>query len=461
MYHLTDLDELAGRIRSSFSKEYMCEAITAYRAGAYRAALTTTWVAVCIDIMEKIKELSDSGDERAQKLAKELDQIKITDKMSMQKFENELLTDACDKLEIITPLERTYLERLKDDRNICVHPTFQNEGEHFKVTPENVRAHMVAACKYLLILEPVQGKMLIEKILNDIEKLPDDEESAIELLKSNHRLGRAKDSVFRNLCIVILKTLFKSDLELENTKLKRILIVLKAIEGKKPDILRVTIKEKLCLLLMDAERFWFKHVFAFFNLYPKSYEGLEGSVKILICDRIKKLSAEEMIRCFEGVEYSDSGVPEIKDALSARVKSFEYKERIEVLSIVVWVGFKSLVIELMKESTSWESIRSNGNKCLFPYIELLDAEDVRAVIVGFDDHVYSTGNIDMLLVKLYQRSKELSVEDHNALWCNFAENVSKEKSSRGSPWYEFYHLKKVLIEDDIIAEESEPPQEVI
>jgi len=62
IFHLTDLDELVQRVRNERSKEYLKEAIISYRSGAYRAALIVTWISVCVDIIEKIRELSLEGD---------------------------------------------------------------------------------------------------------------------------------------------------------------------------------------------------------------------------------------------------------------------------------------------------------------------------------------------------------------------------------------------------------------
>ncbi|MFA0350604.1 hypothetical protein AB4486_27265, partial [Vibrio sp. 10N.222.55.C6] len=63
MYNqLTDLDGLLLQVRNKHSQEYLREAIISYRAGAYRAAVTSTWIAICVDVIEKTKELAISGD---------------------------------------------------------------------------------------------------------------------------------------------------------------------------------------------------------------------------------------------------------------------------------------------------------------------------------------------------------------------------------------------------------------
>ena len=73
--HLTDLDELSQKVKNFHSRNYIDEAIKSYRAGAYRASLISTWVAVCVDIIEKIKELALTEDAAAVILADKLKAI--------------------------------------------------------------------------------------------------------------------------------------------------------------------------------------------------------------------------------------------------------------------------------------------------------------------------------------------------------------------------------------------------
>ncbi len=55
---LTDLDELVLTVRDKVSLSYILEAVNTYRAGAYRAAIVSTWIAVSYDIIAKIRELN-------------------------------------------------------------------------------------------------------------------------------------------------------------------------------------------------------------------------------------------------------------------------------------------------------------------------------------------------------------------------------------------------------------------
>ncbi len=71
--HLVDLDELVQTVRETNAREYIAEAIAAYRARAYRSAIMGTWVAVAYDIIAKTRELAVEGDGAAVTFATALD----------------------------------------------------------------------------------------------------------------------------------------------------------------------------------------------------------------------------------------------------------------------------------------------------------------------------------------------------------------------------------------------------
>jgi hypothetical protein len=48
---VSDLDELLLSVRDPTSKSYILEAINAYRGGALRSAIISTWIAVSYDII--------------------------------------------------------------------------------------------------------------------------------------------------------------------------------------------------------------------------------------------------------------------------------------------------------------------------------------------------------------------------------------------------------------------------
>ena len=62
---ITDLDELVLSCRTEQAKTYIQEAVGSYRAGAYRACIVATWIAVIFDLVEKVSDLALGGDAAA------------------------------------------------------------------------------------------------------------------------------------------------------------------------------------------------------------------------------------------------------------------------------------------------------------------------------------------------------------------------------------------------------------
>ncbi|MGA9487963.1 MAG: hypothetical protein WBV25_12970, partial [Methylocella sp.] len=62
---LVDLDAELIRIRDFRSRLYFSDALKAYRAGAFRAAISSAWVALAYDLLRKYRELNGLGDQEA------------------------------------------------------------------------------------------------------------------------------------------------------------------------------------------------------------------------------------------------------------------------------------------------------------------------------------------------------------------------------------------------------------
>jgi hypothetical protein len=216
---LSDLDELLLTVRNKNSAVYIQEAIISYRAGAYRAAIISTWIAINYDIISKLRELASHNDQNAVVFIKELDElignsneeIPKQNIKKLQDIENSLIDKSKNDFEFINLQEHEDLNRLKKDRNLCAHPAYTGDELLFQPTPELVRTHVVHAISHLLQREPVQGKSAIDRVIADIESrsFPLEEDDAYIFLKEKY-LARAKDVFIKNLLIVlIIKTTFK------------------------------------------------------------------------------------------------------------------------------------------------------------------------------------------------------------------------------------------------------------
>jgi hypothetical protein len=95
---LSDLDELVLLCRSDGAKMHIQEAILAYKAGAFRASIVSTWIAVVFDFVDKIRELALAGSKNAKNWIDDYERCQLQyeqgNKQSLNRllaFENEIL----------------------------------------------------------------------------------------------------------------------------------------------------------------------------------------------------------------------------------------------------------------------------------------------------------------------------------------------------------------------------------
>lgn len=243
---LADLDELVLRCRDERAKAYIGEAVACYRAGAYRAAIISTWIAVAFDIIDKIRELSFAGDKAAEELTERFDAItRDNDLTRALQFERDLLTNARDRFELISAQEFLDLERLQQDRHRCAHPSRTAAMEIFTPSAELARAHIRSAVDHLLQHEPAQGKAAFESILKTVESeyFPVKRKQALAVLTKTP-LRRARASLVRNLVIVLMKSFLK-DRKADPDRWRRRREALMCIKTMYPDLWAQTIRQNL------------------------------------------------------------------------------------------------------------------------------------------------------------------------------------------------------------------------
>ena len=107
--NLIDLDELSLRCRDKQAREYIQEAVASYKAGAFRSCIVSTWIAVVLDFLHKLKELEMTGDARAKAKLEEFEKIRAAGDTSLKEaldFERGVLDVAANDFELLSPLEK-------------------------------------------------------------------------------------------------------------------------------------------------------------------------------------------------------------------------------------------------------------------------------------------------------------------------------------------------------------------
>jgi len=203
------LDELWASCRAENAKVAFGEAVAAYRSGAYRACIVSTWTAVVFDYLGKLRELELSGNGEARRILESFENARRSHNVGdALKLEAQVLDDATARFELLSPIEKEDLVRLREDRHRCAHPSLLTLDEPYQPTAELARCHMRSAASHLLSRPPLQGREAWTRLWADISSdyFPEDSGAATERIQV--RLSRARPTLVRQLAVELTQRLF-------------------------------------------------------------------------------------------------------------------------------------------------------------------------------------------------------------------------------------------------------------
>lgn len=431
--NLTDLDDLFLKMRGSHAKIYLREAIISYRAGAYRAAVTSTWISICVDIIEKIKELSINGDAEATRIETRLNGIQPNDVRGMLDFENEILEIAHENLGMLSLIEKKHLERIKEDRNICAHPTFSADGSQFVPQPEMARSYIVQACNYLLNQPPVKGKVILQNMYELItsQSFPTDSEKAFIILSSDHYLGRVRDSVHRNLVAILLKRVFIGDEDVSSKLMTQIVSALIAVERINTDEYRGVIRDKLSDLLARSNDDQIKRIIPFLSMKPETWNAISEAIKSRIEQLIANLDIADIIE-LQLVKPAEK-INEIRNFFNAWFENASEQDAYKLVKASHSKLLLDKAIEIFITSSSFRGAESNGLNILLKYSDFLDDGKLQTVFEGVISNrnyginqITNAGGMSEILAMLYSKTQNDNVMNHRSIWIEFRERLSQQ-----------------------------------
>lgn len=167
---MRDISLLTQSVQDRSVRPLVDESINALNGGACRAAVVSLWVAVSVDLMNKVRTLAEGGDGTAKSFVDEVDEaVQANDVKRFLKCESGLVSFAEEDLELLERQEAVHLRRLYDDRNLCAHPSFNAESDLFSPTVEAVRAHLVAACDAVFNKSAVAGKRRVRLLIAELQ----------------------------------------------------------------------------------------------------------------------------------------------------------------------------------------------------------------------------------------------------------------------------------------------------
>lgn len=407
---LIDLDELILKCRDDRAKAYIAEAVASYRSGAFRSAIVGTWIAVCFDVIEKLRELALSGDKEAEKHAEELEKTRKSGDISKAlKFERELLELARDSFELISHIEFIDLERLQEDRNRCAHPSLVSEDQVFSPSAELARVHLHSAVIHLLQHPPVQGKYALDRLVKEIdsEYFPDNKDKARIALASGP-LRKPRESLVRNFVIILIKKLLKEDVDWKFKR--RVAAALNATFELHPQGYGATISEKLSPILRSMDDAELKRVIAFLQLTNDTWQYVEHDVR----QRIENFVSALPSSLIDDIDFLLAFAPLRKQALS-RVAITTREELKDTLFFILPTEIADRFITIYLDSKNFDQA-NEWAKHLAIHASDFNEEHIRRIVTSAakNEQILYSFELGVLLNALRSR-KKISEEDFDVL----------------------------------------------
>jgi hypothetical protein len=388
MERIADLDELLLRCRPGPARVYAEEAVATYRAGAYRACIVTTWIAVVFDLIDKMREIALFGNAEAklqlEKFDKWQDQIAQGNQAVLKsalEFERTILNYMLDKFELFDGQQLIELRRLQEDRNRCAHPTFQREGTPYQPSGEMARAHLCNAIICLFQQPPVQGRSALAELRKQIESqyFPRDAARAKQVLIDGP-LARPSDALIRGAVDQILFGYFElGDSYYQN---RAILGALAAILEIRRSVAEPRLIEKTRRIFPRLSDEALPFMAFLITVVPECQHALSEAHFHKLCDYIREGPLAFVTYLAAGAYQ----VAELRDAVKDRVTALEAESLALLIKegLPIKEGLEEVVVDravdLYCTVKSWDAANFVAENLVIPLLTHLERRHIERII---------------------------------------------------------------------------------
>lgn len=442
------LEDLQAAVRDPGSRRYLTEAVRAYQAGAFRPAIVGTWVAVALDLVNKIREIAAAGEGEARSFVEGLNRAIASGNVEhVAKLERDLLEVCRDKFELLSDREVEELERLRKDRHVCAHPAFVRPDEVFEPTPELVRVHLGTAVDAVLSKGPTPGKKAIERFRQEVDgtTFPNNIDDLCDYLRERY-FERGKSSLRRGLAELIVKVAI-SPPDGDLRRGDRCALAAHALERIEPDLLSDALNKivkgkeegpgltateliRFAGALGDLDLAWLA-------LPASSHHRVKAAVE-----------AADLRSLLDHGVFTRRLPDGIAAAVNGRRENLNVANLVEVVSENPDLSFTQAAIKVFEDSGNFRSAESNMARMILPIAKEMSPSDVKSVIAAFIDNNqihFASGMPDMML-KFFNSTRGHFTECVTE-WYTLREAV--QSFDRAGGYYSYSELQEAIY--------SEPP----
>lgn len=385
---VSDFEELVLKCISKQGKMYIQESIKCYKAGAYRASIVNSWIALVFDLIDKIRELTLSGDGTAKSLLQKFEnfqeQIQRGNNQALTsalEFEREIIQTVNQNLEFFNAQELVDLERLRKDRHRCAHPSFNEFDEPYIPSAEQARIHIRNVIEYVLSQPPVQGKSAINSVIQQISSsyFPKERDKAYEQL-INSPLKNAKQSLQRGVVDTLLFSYFDSSHKLYFNS--NVITALQALLNIDYQLVwdRIMIQLEKIFSNVDDEDF------SSFLLLSIKLDNILSSLSQSVTDKANRyITTAPVENLFNIFEYSNANKL-LQESSKDRLKSLDAKSLNKVLKISKPDEcILNSAVNIYISSGTWDEANTNYQLVISPLINFLEEKHIKVIFMAASD----------------------------------------------------------------------------
>jgi hypothetical protein len=380
---LADLEALALRCRAERAREYIHEAIQCYRAGAYRSAIVNTWIAVVFDLVDKIRELTLSGDAAAQAINTQYEtyiaQINSGNDQGVKnalEFERNILITCRDRLQFFDHQQVRDLDRLKEDRHQCAHPSFQKAGEPYRPTAEHARLHLRTAVEHVLSQPPMQGRSAIAELVSIVgsEYFPRNRVQAAATLRSTS-LAAASEALIRGFVDALVFGYAQAASPLYRKE--QVGYALSALLDMQRPTAEPRVARQLSKLARDVEDDDISSVAILISAIAEATDLIEQPARIRLIEFIRTGPEAEVVKSLAAL----SNHSEVQAVAQTRILSFGVERLAEAIASHNFGSLaKERALALLSQARNWDRVNEIFAKLIMPIFDSLTRVDIERII---------------------------------------------------------------------------------
>lgn len=380
---LADLDTLALKCRAERSREYIAEAILCYRAGAYRSTIVNTWIAVVFDLVDKIRDLAIANDQNALRINTQYEnyvsQINAGSDQGIKSalnFERTILSTCRDQLQFFDHQQMKDLERLREDRHQCAHPSFQRAGVPHRPSAELARLHLRNAIEHVLSQPPLQGRSAITEIMTIVasEYFPKDRHQAATTLRHTP-LANPSDALVHGLIDALVFGYSQPDSPVHGKV--QVGVALSALLDTQRNAAETRIVQKMGALIRQIEDEGLPSVARLVVATPEIVNLIDEAARLRLAEFVRVGVVTDVLPVMAGLARN----AEISTVARDRAFTFDF-ERLSSAVQEYGIGelAKERALDFLSESRSWNRTNEVFERLIVPLFESLERADIERII---------------------------------------------------------------------------------